>query len=173
MHAHPHTLSSNVSTAIWALEKNILTIPMNQKNHQTRKYENSLTNFEKCVNKNEETEVDASQCTCVAFITDDDTKGLNVRKQGNKTAEILTVIPQQLDGTNVMITGTSNNGWVLISKANDANGVNILKSKGYVFGQKLGVSISAYDKRKAMLYFEPNIKANLSRLCHQNHPYLL
>jgi SH3-like domain-containing protein len=161
----PYTLPTNAKTAVWTLEGNLLKIPMNEKNYQTNKFENSVSTYTACTNQEEDAETKPNKnivCSCDAYITDHDPNGLNVREQGNKNSKIVSVIPFQLDGATVHIVGSNTEGWLQISAATDVNDKSILKKEGYVFAQKLGVSIGGYAKGKVNLYTEPSEKSKVA-----------
>jgi SH3-like domain-containing protein len=161
----PYTLPTQIKEAVWTLEKGILKIPMKEKNHVSNKFENSVATFTKCAPiKSDDYEANIAKntpCACDAYITDHDPNGLNVREQGNKNAKIVAVIPFQLDGAMVHIVGSNTANWLQISAATDANNKSILKKEGYVFAQKLGISIGGYDKGKVNLYNAPIAKSQV------------
>ncbi len=161
----PYTFPINTKEAVWTLENGALKIPMNEKNHHTKKFENSVTTFAKCTTvKADDYEANMPEtypCSCEAYVIDPDKNGLNVREKGDKNAAIVAKIPFNEEGTIVRLKNTTNTGWVTISKATDLNDKSVLKKDGFVFAQKLGVSIAGYQTGKAAIYESPNAQSKV------------
>ena len=94
-------------------------------------------------------------CQIYAYVIDKDPQGLNVRTQPSTSGEVLTKLPTTTDAVLVDIVASQGN-WVLINKAEDAEGKVVFQDKGWVYASKLGTSTRGYDKKKVSVYSRPD-----------------
>lgn len=161
----PYTFPTNANEALWTLENGVLKIPMNEKNHNTKKFENSVATFSQCVSvKADDYEANMPNtypCNCDAYVIDTDKNGLNVREKGDKNAAIVAKIPFNEEGTMVHLKNTNGSGWVTLNKATDIYDKAVLKKEGFVFAQKLGVSVTGFQAGKVDIYESPTVKSKV------------
>ncbi len=161
----PYTLPTNAKAAIWTLDNGVLMIPMNQKNYQTNKFENFINEFTNCeAIKSDDFEENLTQdipCSCDAYVIDKDKNGLNVREKGDKNAAIVAKIPFNSEGTLVHIKSSNTAGWLKVSKATNLNDKPVINKEGFVFAQKLGISVSGFKTGKVDIYTNPDIKSKV------------
>lgn len=163
----PDGLPNNAQVHVWTLDKGALKIPMYGKNYETNKFETYGVEFALCVSvKADDYENNLSEtypCDCDAYVIDTDKNGLNVRDKGNKNAVIVGKIPFDEDGTMVHLKRSATTGWLTVSNATNMDNRVVLKKEGFVFAQKLGVSIAGYQFGKADIFERPTMQ---SRVVH-------
>ncbi|OQW93247.1 MAG: hypothetical protein BWK79_12150 [Beggiatoa sp. IS2] len=112
----------------------------------------------------------AVSCDGLAYITDPDPKGLNVRSGPGNDYPIIAVVPKHPRGSeadgydNIVVTLTAaNDQWLLITnaevdKGEIGEGETVFDGKGWVYAPLLGISTRL---REANLYAEPSQQASV------------
>ncbi len=163
----PDGLPNNAQAQVWMLDKGALKIPMYGKNYETNKFETYAAEFALCVSVKADDYENSLQetypCDCDAYVIDTDKNGLNVREKGDKQSTIAGKIPFDADGTMVHLKRSSTSGWLTVSEATNMDNRVVLKKEGFVFAQKLGVSIAGYQLGKADIFEKPTMQ---SRVVH-------
>jgi hypothetical protein len=163
----PEGLPNDAKDQVWTLEKGALRIVMYGKNYETNKFETYAVEFAVCVSVKADDYENSLQetypCDCDAYVIDTDKNGLNVREKGDKQSTIVSKIPFDVDGTMVHLKRSSTSGWLTVSEATNMDNRVVLKKEGFVFAQKLGVSIAGYQLGKADIFERPTMQ---SRVVH-------
>lgn len=155
----PYTIPNKATEAVWTLNGNRLSIPMVGKNHNTNKFETTVVNFDGCASVEADDTAEAqadTPCSCEAYVIDTDQNGLNVRQKGDKNAAVVTKIPFDKEGVLVTLDGSNGKGWVSLSEGVNMRDKVMLTKKGYVFAQKLGISVAGYEQGKVDVYAAPS-----------------
>lgn len=95
----------------------------------------------------------AAVCDVMAFVTDKDPNGVNVRATADRDGKLVGVIPFDREGTLVHIISLSNsgNGWMEIDNAETVAGKKAFSSSGWVSGNLLAITTTG-NGRGVKLY---------------------